>query len=375
MCFCLVVASCFKDEPLNAECDIEQAYLHADNPEQVFFNVSDSLVTVISSESAVRFEVRRTVDLTALSPRFRLTEGATISPENGSTHDFSQGPVSYTVTSEDGKWHRTYQVSVIHKIVTTSEVLAYNFEHYALNTTKPAGKYYVWSEVDSTGTVLFEWATANAGYQLSRGTAKPDEYPTTPDVNGYDGACVKLTTCDTGPFGSMTRMPIAAGNLFTGRFESASALMNPMSATHFGQPVDVQPISFSGYYRYQRGATMTDRDKKTLTGRQDYGTIYAVLYDNHDAQGNAVVLYGDNAQTSSQIVAIAKVPDISNTPDWIAFNVVFDYTKDIDIDKLNNYGYSLAVICSSSVDGNIFEGAIGSTLWVDKIKIECAKKE
>ena len=26
------LTSCFKDEPLNAECDIEQAYIHVDNP-------------------------------------------------------------------------------------------------------------------------------------------------------------------------------------------------------------------------------------------------------------------------------------------------------------------------------------------------------
>ncbi len=26
---CLGFVSCFKDEPLNAECDIEQAYIHA----------------------------------------------------------------------------------------------------------------------------------------------------------------------------------------------------------------------------------------------------------------------------------------------------------------------------------------------------------
>ena len=34
---CGSLTSCFKDEPLNAECDIEQAYVHADDPTEIFF--------------------------------------------------------------------------------------------------------------------------------------------------------------------------------------------------------------------------------------------------------------------------------------------------------------------------------------------------
>ena len=34
---CATLSSCFKEEPLNAECDIEEAYIHADNPEEMFF--------------------------------------------------------------------------------------------------------------------------------------------------------------------------------------------------------------------------------------------------------------------------------------------------------------------------------------------------
>lgn len=45
--------------------------------------------------------------------------------------------------------------------------------------------------------------------------------------------------------------------------------------------------------------------------------------------------------------------------------------ENIDAEKLTNGGYSLAVVCSSSVDGAIFQGAIGSTLWVDKIIVKC----
>ena len=96
---CSLLTSCFKDEPLNAECDIEMAYLHADNPLEMFVKPTDSIATTNEAARTVIFSVRKGTDLTALAPQFHITEGATISPDNGSTHDFSQGGVSYTVTS------------------------------------------------------------------------------------------------------------------------------------------------------------------------------------------------------------------------------------------------------------------------------------
>ena len=48
--------------------------------------------------------------LPAMPVQFTLTPGATVSPANGSSQDCTNGPVTYTVTSEDGQWHRTYIV-------------------------------------------------------------------------------------------------------------------------------------------------------------------------------------------------------------------------------------------------------------------------
>ena len=107
----MLLTGCIKDEPLNAECDITDAYVSVSHPEEMFFHASDTLVHIGSEESIIQFTVRRTADLTQLSPRFLITEGATITPANGSVHDFSQGLVTYTVTSQDKQWSRQYQVS------------------------------------------------------------------------------------------------------------------------------------------------------------------------------------------------------------------------------------------------------------------------
>ena len=56
------LTSCFKDEPLNAECDIEQAYIHVDNPLGMFYQQSDTLINVLSTAEDINFVVRKTTD-------------------------------------------------------------------------------------------------------------------------------------------------------------------------------------------------------------------------------------------------------------------------------------------------------------------------
>lgn len=367
------MTSCFKDEPLNSECDIEEAYIHADVPEDMFFNKSDSLIKVLYNVNAINFKVRKETDLTALAPRFRITEGATIEPANGSVHDFSQGPVKYTVTSEDGRWTRDYLVSVEIQTRTVNDTIYYDFEHYALNARS---QYYIWDDTESEGDDS-NWATGNPGFAISKSSAKPDEYPSVPVPDGLDGAAVKLTTRDTGAFGALKNMRLAAGNLFLGSFDATQAIMpgGAMKATRFGLPIDRRPVKFTGYYKYTPGETFQDVKGKPVPGRKDTGDIYAVMYRNKDEQGHPVVLYGDDVLSSERIVAIARLDQVLTTDQWTKFELEFDYKEELDLDLLDHYGYNLAVVFTSSIEGASFEGAIGSTMMVDKVRIVCAKTE
>lgn len=370
------LTSCFKDEPLNAECDIEQAYIHVDNPLGMFYQQSDTLINVLSTAEDINFVVRKTTDLTSLAPIFNLTPGATIFPDNGSEQDFSNGPIVYTTTSEDGQYKRNYRVNFIF----SKDMLEYNFDHFSLNTNAPANKYYVWTDLDDEGNPLNNWATGNPGYRMAKGSAQPDEYPTTPWSEEGHETCVKLTTCETGKFGSDRKMPIAAGNLFLGEFDTKKALtanaagVKGVLATKFGLPIGSQPVSFSGFYKYKRGDVFTDKNNQVKDSK-DYGSIYAVFYDNHDANGEPFVLHGDDVLSSDQIISIANIGQIDDTPEWTAFNLNFKLQpgKAIDPVKLSNRGYSLAIVSSSSINGATFEGAVGSTLWIDDFSIKCAE--
>ena len=53
----LVFTSCFKDEPLNTECDIEQVILHSTAADKVFFNPSDTIQEVLFTDSVVSVNV------------------------------------------------------------------------------------------------------------------------------------------------------------------------------------------------------------------------------------------------------------------------------------------------------------------------------
>lgn len=373
------LSSCFKEEPLNAECDIEQAYIHADNKfllNLLFTNPSDTLVNVQSDQTNIEFTMRPFAALTKQAPIFRLTPGATISPESGSLQDFSKGPVTYTVTSEDKQWSRTYQVRIKKGQTTMPNEIEFEFEDAYLSKG-----YYNWQE-NWNGDILDIWATGNSGFNISNPSAKPEKYPTVMIEDGYKGKGVKLTTQRTSKLADKVHKPIAAGNLFIGQFDATDALLgDAMKATKFGHPFSfsAKPAKLEGWYKYQAGEKFTDKNMKELN-RHDYGTIYAVLYENIDEKGNAVLLYGDNVQTSKQIVALALVGEthddngkvaIGNTREWHHFSVDFEYKKAIDLIKLKNGGYSLSIVCSSSSDGANFLGAEGSTLWIDSFKLIC----
>lgn len=373
---CSTVSSCFKDEPLNAECDIEQAYVHLDTPTDVFFAESDTLVNVIYTSNNIVFEIKDDADVSQMAPVFKLTEGATVTPESGSVHDFSDNKVvTYVVRSQDGAWTREYNVS-FRPPITPDE---FSFDNARLVDGDNGGQYYVFSDLTEDGYWIGDWATGNPGYNLSAmfmGSEVPaDKYPTASVDDAVNGKAVKLTTCSTGFFGTAMGMGLAAGNLFIGEFDVNKALVGTdgaMQATQFGRSFGQEPLQLTGWYKYKSAGECVDGRQKPILGSYDKGDIYAVLYRNKDADGGKFYLHGDDVKTSPQIVAIAQVDVKDNVNEWTEFTVDFEYRQQIDRELLRNRGYNIAVVCTSSIEGASFRGAIGSTLYIDEVKVICA---
>ena len=374
----LALVSCIADEPLNAECDIESVWLHADSPDELFYHPYDTLQVVPSAETEVCFQTRMgsvpgayalSVTITPRAQVYLVTAAGEQAFANGTMLDFADGQThTLRVRSESGKYQREYTISVAPKAPSSGDML-FDFEHYVL---AGGNRYYLFEQPDAPTTPW--WACGNPGYRLSVSSAKAESYPTTPVQEGVDGGtCVRLTTCDTGGFGRMVNMRLAAGNLFIGTFDVANALKDALAATQFGIPYPHKPLRIFGYYKFKRGAVMQDRDGNAVEDEVDWPDIYCVVYRNTDADGNQVRLDGADVLDNPNIVGIARIDpaDVDITGTWRHFDLPVVYTTEISRDDVVNELYSITVCFSSSVKGARFEGAVGSTLWVDNVALEC----
>ena len=80
------------------------------------FDISNEANTAVTSQPViegntisftVQYDATETM-LSALVPTISVSENATVSPASGSAVDFSQGPVTFTVTAQDGVTTATY---------------------------------------------------------------------------------------------------------------------------------------------------------------------------------------------------------------------------------------------------------------------------
>ena len=372
--------SCIQDEPLNAECDITGV-------DTLWLQQNRNLIkgNPRIDNNRVTFTVPYDADRSALAPKFYLTPGARltamvdgveVADANGMTRDFNT-PQTYTTHSEDGQWSKSYEVS----FESEAPIEKLDFENFELD---PSGRYQVWFEMDANDASNPRrnyWASGNPGYNLTGLGSSPGVFPTTAAEGGVSGKCIKLETKDTGTYGMSTRpkMPIAAGNLFIGEFELSKASRLPRKATKFGLPlVRKKPVTLEGYYKYKAGANFTDAKKKVQPTMHDTADIYAVVYEIDP--DNFVPLDGDNILTASNIALMARIDkpaefegDMSElaAADWVHFSEPFKPMngKEFDAERLARGGYAIAIVMTSSRQGAYFEGAIGSTLYVDQLRV------
>lgn len=386
-------ASCIREEQKNMECDIEEVSLHFDNPTHYFYHDYDTLQSVVSTENEVVFTIRNYVDVQSIPTTFRITEGATVyikdedgadeSFLNGSPVDFSDEKVRvFSVVSEDGMWSRNYSISVVHDKPSEGNLIC-DFDNYYLDSS---GKYYIWQAPDvfTEG----EWKNGNPGFKISKSSAMPMDYPSTPVVGGGpDGSdCVKLETRDTGPFGKMVNMRIASGSMFNGIFDVSNALKDPLKATQFGSPFTHKPVQLRIWLRYEPGSVFQDRNANPVSGIIDEPDVYIVLYRNEDSEGNRVQPDGNDMLTNPYIIGKGRLahnydangkdqmsgnPIHGLTSQWQEVIIPIEYTTEPDADLLENKGYSIIISLASSWQGGFFMGAVGSKLYVDNMQVIC----
>jgi len=166
----------------------------------------------------IRITVSATADLTKLyADSIGLSSYATVSPKAGDIQDFSK-PVKYSVTAENGTISE-------YSVIVTRESSTPQLENGSLDDWyTPSGKNY--QEPGTNDATI--WATGNAGVvTLTTANVKPVS------VSGTDLAA-EMITKDLGSLGQLVGQRMAAGTIFTGKFELDVA--NPLNSAKFGIP-------------------------------------------------------------------------------------------------------------------------------------------
>lgn len=355
----VTLVSCIQEEAPNAEADIVSCTVQGDilKREPIIENKKITLM------------VKANIDLTKQAPEFELTPGATISPASGTVRDFTS-PQYYKVTSQDGKWQKNYQVVYIIAGISTE----YHFENVR-EETSALGSYDILYDTDAATGNSIDWASGNAGFVLTgNGTGGPSTFPTCSTPNGKIGKGVKLETKSTGNFGSKLGMPIAAGNLFMGNFDVLSALSNALKATKLGMPFEHVPTYLKGYFKYKAGDVF-EESGKPVSGKQDTWDIYAIFYEVTDKVKmlDGTIVKENGTIEHPNLISVARISEDQRieTDEWTEFYLPFVALpgKTINEEKLKAGGYNVSMVFSSSKDGNLFKGAVGSTLYIDEVEL------
>lgn len=340
-------SSCIKDEKPNIDADIVE-----------ILSDSEGILNIIYTQTAIDiYADAARINVADVNFSFTLSEGATISPNPTEVTDYSS-PVRFSVTSEDGNWTKNYTVRILVPEMPTE----FDFEHwYQPEGEKYRIPYEPTTESTDDNSGLFIWSCGNEPFAFTVG--KNDDYtafPTQPTAESFDGQyAVKLVTKRTGDY----YKPIAAGSLFIGQFDSSN--YDPLESTHFGLPFTKKPLRITGVYKYRSGGLTLK------TNVADCCRMQAVLYKTDK---NVSHLNGYTIKDSPNIVARAEMTDGGGDTagdGYVEFDMKFIYTQPVDADILARGGYNLAVIFSASRNGDTYDGAVGSVLYVDNVKIIC----
>lgn len=283
--------------------------------------------------------------------------------------DFSSWLIKCTVVAKDELSYMEYDI-VCGEASSITGTKTYKFDS-SMN----------WTEVKFGNTDLdyfepVDWATSNAGIysiksMLSGYYAQNKPYVVTKgpkeEAFGSTGLCAKLQTVMTNEQGTGNLVPkVTAGSLFLGVFETN--MMDLLASTQFGMIYKGKKrvSTVVGKYKYTAGDKFWNNKVADNTGKQDNGSAVAVLYE---VDKYSETLTGHDISNSPKIIGSANFI-CEPTEDYKDFTLTMDYKEKVyDSSKK----YKLAIVFSSSAEGDKYYGAAGSTLWIDNVTINVEK--
>lgn len=290
-----------------------------------------------------------------LTPVFAISPKAIVYPASGVAQDFSKNKsIVYTVVAEDGTT-KAYTVS----IAGSQNILKYSFEEW-----DNSEGYDAPLPLNQLGS-----SAAGAVFLGLFGETRMPVYKTEDSKEG--NYAIKLVTLDTSALSALYAplVPaITSGSLFTGKFDLDYLMDGKLLCTRFGIVYDKKPVRFKGWYKYTPGEKFLDgtdgKNPIVVPNKKDECSITAVLYkiENDDD-----VLTGEDINNAPNRIAVATLKDGTEKKDYTYFDLEFEFLPG----KTYELGakYKLAIVCSSSKEGDFFKGAGDSTLFLDELEI------
>lgn len=307
--------------------------------------------------------------LKQLKANFQISEGATIKIQSITMEgvkeelDLSAMGIICTIVAKDSLSYTTYNITRANG-TSLSKATTYKFD-YSSN----------WNTIEKSNPKLNyyepkDWATSNGGIYSIKSMLSSYYSPDKPyvvtkgpkeEAFGGTGLCAKLQTVMTNEAGTGPLVPkVTAGSLFLGTFETN--MNDVLASTHFGIIYKGKKLtSVTGKYKYTPGTEFWNNMTKDQTGKQDKGSATAVLYE---VSSYSETLNGHDIYNSPKIVANGQFT-CEPQDTYADFTLTMEYAKEFDSSKK----YKLAVIFSSSKEGDKYFGAVGSTLWIDNVTI------
>ena len=305
--------------------------------------------TQIDQDSGlIRLMIGSGQDITSLRPvSVVLSTFASLTPDVTSALDFSS-PLFYTVTAENGSTS-TYTVTV------TQEGSMPQLENSGFDDwyTTPKGYQEPGKDINSI------WASGNAGTTT---LGDPNVNPI--QINGSDFAAM-LVTQDMGSLAGLLGQRMAAGSMFTGKFQLD--LANPLNSAKFGIGFSARPKSIEVDYAYSPGTPYLNKNGQPQA-KLDSCDIYVILENRDGADIKRIATaWFRSGEVSIDSFTTLSIPLTYGT----LGNEVPSYQKPANgvYGNANEAITHISVVFSSSHNGALLEGGTNSTLVVNNFRL------
>ncbi len=363
---------------ITAGCSTRDYFGKLSDKEMFIFQLEGQTGSTLMKGDTIYVKVSGDVSITELSAAsIKISDYATVSPAVGEKQDFSQ-PVAYTVQAEDGST-KVYYVVVERDSSGDAQIPNSNFDFWYTATHSN----YEYEEIGKNKDDK-TWGTGNQGAIIALSGDK-SKLPTQPLDLGEGNFAAELTTTNMGFFGSIAGKGVAAGNIFTGKFDIGNTIdARPV----FGIPFTQMPKAIQVDYKYTPGNELLDGKRNPVEG-EDAMDIYIILekregdnvkrlgvgwYRSSEAQEEwkrqeVEIKYARNGiapegveEYATYVLKYGHDGDVSATDPNMMPKATWG---DIDSDKPTH----MFVVFTSSYMGDYFIGAPGSKLLVDNFEL------